>query len=112
MFIEESLFPLKVVIEDRYSDVNWWKVYNNMSAEGPFKDREGTELIPARFDTPFGPSIEPIYLYILAVLVIIIVVGAAAFIVRRKKKLPEEVENSQSELRLTRTRFRRNFGHR
>jgi len=61
---------------------------------------------------PSGLPIEPIYLYILAALVIIIVVGATAFLVRRKKKPPEEVENSQSKLRLTRTGFKRNFGHR
>jgi parallel beta-helix repeat protein len=36
---------------------------------------------------------------------------AAVFIVRRKK-FPEEVENSRSELRLTRTGFRRNLGDR
>jgi len=61
---------------------------------------------------PSGLPIEPIYLYILAASVIIIVVGATAFIIRRKKKPPEEVENSQSELRLSRTGFRRNSGHR
>jgi parallel beta-helix repeat protein len=61
---------------------------------------------------PSGLPIDPIYLYILAALAIMIVVGAAAFIVRRKKKPPEEVENSQSELRLTRSGFERNFGHR
>jgi len=60
---------------------------------------------------PSGLAIEPIYLYILAASVIIIVVGAAAFITRRRKK-PPEVENSGSELRLTRTGSRRNLGHR
>ena len=61
---------------------------------------------------PSGLPIEPIYLYILAALVIIIAVGATAFIMHRKKKPPEEVESSQSKLRLTRTGFKRNFGHR
>jgi parallel beta-helix repeat protein len=61
---------------------------------------------------PPGLPIEPIYLYILAALAIIIVVGATAFLVRRKKKPPEKVESSQSKLRLTRTGFKRNFGHR
>jgi hypothetical protein len=60
---------------------------------------------------PFGLPFEPTYLYILAALVII-VVGTAAFLVRRKKKPPEEVENSQSKLRLTCAGFKRNFGHR
>jgi parallel beta-helix repeat protein len=59
-----------------------------------------------------GLPIDPIYLYVLAALVIIIAGAAAAFIVRRRKKTPEEVENSQSELRLTRTGLKRNFGHR
>jgi parallel beta-helix repeat protein len=61
---------------------------------------------------PSGLPIEPIYLYILAALALIIVVGATVFIVRRKRKPPEEVESSQSKLRLTRAGFRRNFGHR
>ena len=45
--------------------------------------------------TPSGLPIEPIYLYILAVLAIIIAVGAAAFIIRRKKKPPEEANSPQ-----------------
>jgi len=59
-----------------------------------------------------GLPIEPIYFYILAASVILIVVGAGAFIMRRRKKPAEEVENSQSELRLIRTGFERNLGHR
>ena len=63
---------------------------------------------------PSGLPIEPIYLYILATLAIIVAVGVATFfiIMRRKRKPPEEAENPQSELRLTRARFRRSFGHR
>jgi hypothetical protein len=51
---------------------------------------------------PSGLPIDPIYLYVLAALAIIIVAGAAAFTIRRKKK-PPEVENSESELRISRT---------
>jgi hypothetical protein len=61
---------------------------------------------------PSGLPIEPIYLYISAALVIIIVVGAAVVMLRRKKIPPEEVESSQSKLRLTSAGFKRNFGHR
>jgi parallel beta-helix repeat protein len=60
--------------------------------------------IPSEHE-PVTRSIEPIYLYILAALAIIIVAGAVAFTIRRKKKPPEEVENSQSRLRYSRTRY-------
>jgi len=54
--------------------------------------------------------IDPIILSV--TIAIVIVIALAIFLVRRKKKPPEEVENSRSELRLTRTGFKRNFGDR
>lgn len=46
LFMAETEFPLKVEVEDRDSDVEWWKVYSDMGTEGAFRDPECTDLIP------------------------------------------------------------------
>lgn len=46
LFMAETEFPLKIEVEDGDSDVEWWKVYSDMSTEGAFRDAECTDLIP------------------------------------------------------------------
>lgn len=43
LFMAETDFPLRVEVEDSNSDVDWWKVYSDMVAQGPFRDPECTE---------------------------------------------------------------------
>lgn len=40
MYIEGRC-PLKIKVEDKESAIDWWKVYEDLHAEGPFEDKTG-----------------------------------------------------------------------